>query len=193
MQRTQTSLQLGLTLIELLITIAILASLLHLALPNHGLFRNIIQAKQGVNQFALLFTYARQQAIYHRKSIVVCASYNQHDCHENTQWANSFLLIFIDENRNRRVDTEDTILRTSEKTDSNTTVTWNGSGRNSYYIRWEATGHAYPNGTLTYCPNNGNPLLAKGLILNQGGRVYQAIDSNNDGIVENGSGHNLEC
>jgi type IV fimbrial biogenesis protein FimT len=99
--------QRGFTLVEVLISVAILAILLGIAVPQ---FSNILQSARMTNArngIYSLFQIARTEALVRRTHVVVCASVDGQNCVGN--W-NQGGLVFLDQNRNRRHEASERIL-----------------------------------------------------------------------------------
>jgi type IV fimbrial biogenesis protein FimT len=106
--------QLGLTVIELLVVVAIVAILASLATPSftNSLLRN--RATAEVNQLAGDLQFARAEAIKEGQTVTICTSSNGTTCQMSTNW-NGGWIIFSDANGNQKVDTGETILRAQKK------------------------------------------------------------------------------
>jgi len=104
----------GFTLVELIVTLAIFAILATVALP----YFQEIKSKQEVNDITnkLISTvyFAKSQASLYHTNVVICPSLNRMNCQTN-QWS-AGLLIFLDNNKNRQIDTGEKIIYT-ESTD----------------------------------------------------------------------------
>lgn len=100
----------GFTMIELVITVAILAITTSIALPYFHDFR----AKQEVKKISSLLSSTIQSAKSHaaiqHSNVVICPISNQQSC-ENSNWNTGFIL-FVDNNKNRQVDLDEKIIAT---------------------------------------------------------------------------------
>jgi type IV fimbrial biogenesis protein FimT len=112
----------GLTLIELMVTIALAALLLGLAIPNLGNWIRESRLTQGANDIVLAATLARAEALKRRVPVGVCIS-DLSDatdgdgaaCEERgTPVAGDAWIVFVDEDLNLVADTADQILRVME-------------------------------------------------------------------------------
>lgn len=93
----------GFTMIELLITIAILAILLTLGIPS---FRDFIlnsRMARQTNEFVLALAYAKSEAVKRGVRVVVCSrdntDPNNRTCAASTNWDNGWL-VFVDQEAN---------------------------------------------------------------------------------------------
>jgi type IV fimbrial biogenesis protein FimT len=104
----------GLTLIELLVTVAIVAVLTSLAVPN---FRTMLVKRSVLTAADAMisdFRYARSEALKRSTRVSLCASSNGMTCSgAGAAWKNGWI-IFIDANGNGSWDAGDEILRVQQ-------------------------------------------------------------------------------
>ena len=112
----------GLTLIELMVTIALAALLLGLAIPNLGNWIRESRLTQGANDIVLAATLARAEALKRRVPVGVCiakltdaTSGGGAECQGRaTPVAGDAWIVFVDGDLNLVADTADQILRVME-------------------------------------------------------------------------------
>ena len=109
------------TLIELLITMAVLGVLMAIALPS---LRSLIVSNRlssNVNGFVGLINYARSEAIVRNQSVMICPKSNSGvSCANDALWGQYEIQVFVDctgnDDRNVSVTTDcpsgDTLLKT---------------------------------------------------------------------------------
>lgn len=97
------------TIVELIICVAVLEILTSIALPYFHKYQSRQEAKQIPIKLSAVNRYARSQAAVFHQNIVICPSQDSLSCHPN-QW-NKNILVFIDKNKNRQVDTGEQILQ----------------------------------------------------------------------------------
>ncbi|MCO8095072.1 GspH/FimT family pseudopilin [Acinetobacter lwoffii] len=97
------------TIVELIICIAMIAILVSIALPYFHDYRSKQEAKNIPIKLSQINRYARSQAAVFHQNIVICPSQDSLSCQAN-QW-NKNMLVFIDKNKNRQVDTGEQILQ----------------------------------------------------------------------------------
>lgn len=181
----------GITLIQLLVTLAIISVL---SSYSSSAFTNLIERERALRAMATfksLLQYARSSAVYQHTPITVCAIDNSMKCSKDWGQRNT-IVVFSDDNKNRALDLEEQSLRSLTWPAYNGFLRWRASlGRS--YISFMATGNTWQNGSLYYCPADRNPQHAAVLIVAQSGRSYLSYDSNLDGIDEDRHGKNLTC
>ena len=95
----------GMTLVELLGVLSILAILMGIGIP--GMHRLVAgtRAESSMTELFGLLGSARQTAILTRREVTLCGTANGTACSRN--WDGMPTLVFIDSNRNRRADAND--------------------------------------------------------------------------------------
>lgn len=98
----------GFTLIELMITVAVLAIALTIAVPS---FRAVIQSNRvstSTNELVATLSFARSEAIRNSRGSGVCASATGSDC--DGTWGQG-LMVWGDTNGNGQFDAAEPVLR----------------------------------------------------------------------------------
>ncbi|MBB5210923.1 GspH/FimT family pseudopilin [Microbulbifer hydrolyticus] len=132
----------GLTLIELMITLAVLAIVVAIGIPS---FNTMIQNNRSLalgEELAGALNYARSEAIKRGQRVTLCGTTDGAAC--NGTWANNWIVV---------VDTAATdaaaapvvadaaaVLRFWEAPDSNATVTVTQGGSNTTFVRFTRQG-----------------------------------------------------
>lgn len=182
--------QAGYTLLELLVTLAIVSVLATIGISG---FADLVARERATSKILTIrgfLNYARYQAVQTQQAVTVCALNTSGRC--TKFWDQSPATIFIDSNRNRSLDNGELLLRQLSWQPSQGQLRWKASlGRN--YLIFNLMGNTWQNGTLYYCPTNGDASFARAIVINHGGRNFVPQDSNNNGIMENGSGKDLQC
>ena len=184
----------GLTLIELIIALAIVAILAARALPAFADFYERAETRVVTNRLIRFLHYARINAIKHNKPVIICGSTDGLACIPSKFWSGQRLMVYMDVNNDRAYHPDDDrLLRVSEAMPAGSFLVFRAF-RNRHYLKWLPVGTTdTQNGHFTYCPPSGNLTLARHLILNIAGRIDDGKDSNGDGIVERRDGTNLVC
>ena len=118
----------GFTLIELIVTVAIIAILLSAGLPGMQTLLGTMTINSTTNQLAASLNYARGQAISRVVGVSVCRSTTGTSC--GTNW-NDGWIIFIDADLDGSYDPSpggDEIVRVENITQSGSTLTLVGNG-----------------------------------------------------------------
>ncbi|WP_180058026.1 MULTISPECIES: GspH/FimT family protein [unclassified Acinetobacter] len=98
----------GFTLFEIIITILIIAIITTIALPH---FHKMMAEREIKKVKATIISsshYARNHASLYHANIVICPTPDLKQC-QSSHWNTGFL-IFIDQNKNRQVDSNEKIL-----------------------------------------------------------------------------------
>ncbi len=181
----------GLTILELLVTLAIAGLMLSLALPS---FEGLIARQRSVaaaNAIIGTVALARTVAITQRAPAVFCPNAGGR-CGARGDWADGGL-VFVDRNRNAQLDADEAVLGALPALRSGETLEWR-SFRNRSYLSFLPTGITpWQNGHFLYCPASRKPELARQIILNAQGRTRLARDQNGDGVAEDARGRPLQC
>lgn len=181
----------GLTLLELLIALCLLAILTTTALPG---FSNLIQASQtrtSANRIYQNIQYARNTALAEHKIITLCPSNDGITC-TGRNWQPGGL-IFEDPNRNGIKDPKEKLLKTIAPFTASSYITWRAF-RNKNYLSFNGRGITeYQNGNFTYCPPDKNLKHAAQIIVSYSGRPRYARDQDGDGISNGANGKNISC
>ncbi|GGW86060.1 GspH/FimT family pseudopilin [Alteromonas halophila] len=175
----------GLTLLEMLITLAISAILLTVVAPNVQSILAANRVTSDINNISALTQQARFSAINEQQTILLCPTTNYSNC--TSSWANA-KMIFADSNGNGSRDNSEPLIATTDPL-SKTNRLSGISGS----LTFEENGGISRAATITICPSGGEAKDASALLLSLYGRVVVANDSNNDGIKEDSDGDDLSC
>lgn len=181
--------QQGWTLPELLVSLVIAAILICLVAPK---FQNLLKRQEAYRVSSELYqlcSYARAQATHIKLPLTLCGSKQGRLC--DNSWAAGALL-FIDKNRNKMIDAEDSVLQYRAFSLSPASLKWQGFSGNT--LRIEAFGTPFAsNGSFTYCAADKDPFYSRQVIINRSGRVRTSFDSDGDGIHEAADGSHIGC
>lgn len=176
----------GFTLIEMLIVLAVVATLAGLAAPAFGKLIGKTRAQAARSQLAVALNEARIGAVARGMHVVVCPSTDQRHCDDTTRWHHGWI-VFADANHNRQIDEGEMPLSVGQALPNGVAVVGN-SGRQR--IDYQPDGSARgTNATLTVCDRSGGTAAARTLVINQSGRIrYGAASAANAAACLNAAG-----
>ena len=100
----------GFTLIETLTTLAVVAVLLAIGLPNFGDVLTRHQARTAMHLISTDFAMARNSAIMRRSPVVACPRTDDMRCRGDADWSHGWI-VFRDPDGNRQPDADSDLLR----------------------------------------------------------------------------------
>jgi len=156
--------QKGITVLELLIATSVFCLLTSLAVPS---FSHLLKQKQQdktVEAFIHTMNFARQTAVDYTNDVIICSSSNEQSCDED--W-NQPLMVFLDVNKNKKLDEDERLLRKLEAPTDRQIVNWRSA---QPYIKFSAQGYAM-SGRLYYCDKSDPERYRAQLILFNSGRT----------------------
>ena len=164
--------QRGLTLIELLASVAVLAILTGVGVPS---FQSVMANQKqttAVNAYIASFQQARMRAVARSGQVVLCPSANGITCTGGLSWEHGWL-IYDDDNRNRRHDIGETVVAAFTALPHGLSAT-SSVGRPQLVYRSDgsATGS---NLRLTLCDQRGTG-HARAIVINNHGRPRSGPD-----------------
>jgi len=157
--------QQGLTLIELIFVLAIVAVLASVGLPAMASFvaENRVAAKTNLMMAHMQF--ARQSAVIRRANVVACPSLDQSGCSGGNRWDKGWI-IFIDRDNDREPDSQADVLRVVAAQER---LTMHSGGR--HRVRFQPSGAAYgTNLTIRVC-DAASVADARAIVVSNPGRV----------------------
>ncbi|MEJ2041848.1 MAG: GspH/FimT family pseudopilin [Reinekea sp.] len=99
----------GFTLVELVVTVVILAIVIMFAIPSFNTLMNRISTNSSRDKILTAFHYARSEAISQQAEVTICASADGANCSATSNWTSGWI-VFLDDNGNQTVDTGDNVL-----------------------------------------------------------------------------------
>ncbi|MEB3767984.1 GspH/FimT family pseudopilin [Acinetobacter sp. MD2] len=117
--------QKGLTLVELTVYTALLAIVYFIAIPHYHNFKAKKEAQAIPHILHQHLIQAKQLAFIHRNNLVICPSLDLEHC-TTDQWHSGFIL-FLDQNQNKKRDSNEVILNTYQTNLKYGTLLWKGS------------------------------------------------------------------
>ena len=174
--------QYGFTLLELMVTVAIVGIIATIALWNSSDMLEENRAENFLLELKRNISYARSQAASTDEVVVICAA--QHNEVKNNdaflkcrnKWdRNKIIIVFIDSNNNGDYDSSsDSLLRVMEKISLNYKIKYTGNSRR---LRFNTSGRITTSpGDFVFCPNNGSE-NNKALTVSQSGTAFYVGDT----------------
>lgn len=170
----------GVSLVEMLAVMAILAILLGLAVPNMQPYIVAQRLSSSSSELFITLQVARSEAV--RRGAQVVVRTNGADANWSAGWT-----MFVDADRNGTLDAGEPVLRTGNALDAPLTLYANANVGS--FVAFDATGRlASAGGAFVVC--HGDALEADGqprsraVLVNGAGRVRMALDGDRDGVPE---------
>jgi type IV fimbrial biogenesis protein FimT len=177
----------GFTLVELIVTLAIISISLAIGTPA---FSNMVerhQATDDIRQLQTLIDTTRSYAVIQQVRTTLCPLDEHQVCQRN--W-NAPLTLFADHNGNRALDLDDVIVTTAQSAETNVLRTYPKKA-----LVFDERGFAdFNNGSFTYCKTLNNSSVQGAVwIISRMGRVRGGQDKNGDGVPETANGGAITC
>jgi type IV fimbrial biogenesis protein FimT len=156
----------GFTVMELMVTLAIAAVLLSLAVPSYQAFSNRQRMKAAVVSLQQDLLAARSQAVYLRGMVVVCPGHPQGGCSGGNDWSEGWI-VFEDRNNDRQYQAEEPLLRRGQGI---TGVAVHAPASRSELRFFPDGSTPGSNGSIGFC-GRGGPEHARRLVISNIGRI----------------------
>jgi len=190
LNKVPNSFTLGFTIIELMVTLAVLSIVLAVGVPA---FQSSIEngrLTSQINQTIGLISYARSEAAKRTgTTITVCGSSDEATC--NTSSWESGWLVMSDVNADRVLDGGDELLRVGSSLTGGNTLRTVGFF-NAGFVQFDSSGAIGASGTFVLCDDRG-AAEAKGVVLSIVGQSRSAGDEDGNSIVNNHAGADVTC
>lgn len=175
---TQSNKQSGFTLVEIMVTIAVLSIIITVALPSLGTFLTQMRVDNKIVEVQRLLLTTRNAAINSGQNATLCPLNAAGDTCEGSNWAGRIGILSSDGLIKEReaIQTGDKLLFDFDS------VTYTPSGQLSNANI----------GLFRYCPQN-DDYFSRGVDLSLAGRAYLTTDINGDGRDQDRSQSNITC
>lgn len=160
----------GFSLMELLVTIAVLAVVLTVAVPSFRDFLLNSRITNQTNEFVLALAYAKSEAVKRNLAVIVCSRATDLTCVASTTWDDGWL-VYADTDANGAPDPGEILQVRADLEGGNTlragasqSVTFNSSGFSP----------GVNNDIFRLCDDRGTA-LARAIVVSPQGRVISGI------------------
>ncbi len=158
----------GFTLVEMLMTLAIVAVLGAIALPGFGNLMGRMRLQGAIDDLQTALNQARIAAVSRGGHVVVCPAFDASGCDHTTEWHHGWLL-FGDMDRDGERSGEEPVIVTGEAKSADIGIVASiGRPRIDYRPDGSASG---TNVTLTACSRTLGATEARTLVVSQAGRI----------------------
>jgi len=189
----------GLTLIELMVTLAVFAIITALAFPGFRLYQQNSNRVSQINGLVSTFNLARSEAVKRSQQVIVCASADQANCSNSIDWTTGWIAVIDSDNSNAQDGAEAAFYAHGRLSGANLIlgdVAVAAAGTTQ--IIFSNTGASNIAATFMRCDDrintDGDSRHARAVILTTSGRTRLSQDTNGDNIYEGTvNGVNLDC
>ena len=164
----------GITLVEVLIVLAIVAVLVRVAAPGLGETVDAVRLRAASSQLLAELNHARTEAIRRNARVVLCKSRDGESCTDDGRWDQGWI-VFHDSNNNALRDSGETLLRSVQGAAEGLRIV--GNDQVADYVSFSGfggarlTGGGFQAGTITVCRASARPVEGRQLIVNAVGRA----------------------
>ena len=181
----------GFTLIEAMVTLAVVAVVLSAGVPSFSAMIKNNRLATESHALRTVLSAARFEAQAQRSAVTVCRSTNAIDC-STGDWGAGYMA-FIDLDGDAQLDDGEQLLEYRVQNTQGIGVSYSQAGG---ILRFDGSGNAAEsNGTFTFCDDRG-AVAARGLVVSVVGRVRPAVMSEREGsthIVQDHDGNDVTC
>ncbi len=188
----------GLTLIELMVTLAVFAIVTVLAFPGFKLYQQNSNRVSQLNGMVATFNLARSEAVKRNLPVVVCASTDQASCSGSINWTTGWIA-FVDSNSNGQLDGGEPLFHVHGRLSGANLIFGDVDNNGTDRVIFRANGTSNIAATFMRCDDRFKTdalpnAHARAVILTASGRTRLSRDGNDVGTIqENAAGVDLDC
>ncbi len=160
----------GLSLIELLITLAISTAVISYAVPQYQSISKLNQSAVTINKLVSDLAYARNESIKRARDVVICKSSDGSTCNTANNWQSGWILFVDSENQDKQRNPNEPILKIQQALGANLKIIFTSFNSKNKIVYRPSGAADYSNGTFRFCTNKEQ--YHKDLILSRTGRTY---------------------
>lgn len=120
----------GFTLLELIVTLAMISIVVAIAIPSMTTFTQNDRLTTNINTLIGHLAYARSEAVKRSVQVAVCASDDASTC--SGGWSDGWI-VYIDADNNSSFDAGEEVIRAQQALEGNNTLTATGIGTQITY------------------------------------------------------------
>ena len=162
----------GYTLLEILITAAIVTIVMAVGVPSMRDFIKNDRLSTQINTLVGHLAYARSEAVLRLKPVIVCASDDQVSCTPTAPWADGWI-VFADLDSSGGFSAGDELLRVKQPLEGGNTMVSSAGAKVTYDNRGFAPAST---GTFSLCDDRGATHI-KAITISNTGRVRKGGSS----------------
>lgn len=160
----------GFTLIELIITLAIAAILMSVAVPNYRIFVLNNRMATQANDFITAIGLARSEAIKRGTRVSICKSADSTNCTTSGNWSQGWI-VFTDTGTVGAIGGTDEILQVHGPLDGGSSFIGNTTAINNN-IAYGPSGYGALAGTVKLCPPSPAAVEGRDIVISNTGRAH---------------------
>ncbi len=180
----------GLTLVELMVTLAVGVILLSASVPGFSSLVMNSQLRSQINELVMALNLARHEAVKRNRTVSVCQSSDGASCGGTDKHWEQGWIVFVNSDADSPavVDTGEEVLRRAAPSDSGYTLRTDASYAN--FVSYHPTGQAHAPGRFVLCKDS-DRALSRALFVNTTGHAYLGQDGNHNDIPEDDDGNDV--
>ncbi len=178
----------GFTLIEVLITLSLIALLFGIAISDIKGFVSNSEITRARDEISYAIQRTRNEAISRNENVILCKSENFAKCANNGDYEQGWI-IFVDNDKDKKVDSGEEILHTYNTDYNQVSIVGNSNFKNR--MTFLPTGDSTSFGRLVIC-NKKRLKTSEVIFINATGKPRIAPDNNKNTIPEDNNNKDID-